>query len=176
MSLAGFWKTAAPLPRMALGLAALSGGVLLGTLFGLRAVGPGLALYAIHLGVMGLGLLLFGQVVLHQLRSATPSAGEQVQVKVPRALKLLTGVAFVACVLLLVTTFSPYGVGGPELRAGRYFWIRNGRPVRALSLEEYTAFQGSLLRAFAAAWLAFSLLIAWAGQVVSTRRRCAGGR
>jgi hypothetical protein len=28
MSAAGFWKTAAPLPRMALGLAALSGGVL----------------------------------------------------------------------------------------------------------------------------------------------------
>ena len=175
MWLAGFWRTAAPLPRMALGLAALSGGVLVGTLFGLRATGPGLALYAIHLGVMGLGLLLFGQVVLHHFRTATSSDREQVQVEIPRGLKLLTGVTFVACVLLFVATFSPYGEGGPELRDGRYFWIRNGRPVRALSVQEYTAFQGSLLRAFAAAWLAFSLLIAWAGQVVSTRRRCARG-
>jgi hypothetical protein len=176
MSLVEFWRRAATLPRMALGLAALSAGVMLGTLFGLRATGPGLALYAMHFGVMGLGLLLFGQVVLHHFRSATPAAGEQAQVEIPRALQLLTGVALVLCVLLFVTTFSPYGEGGPELRGGRYFWIRNGRPVRALSLEQYTVFQGSLLRAFAAAWLTFSLLIAWAGQVVSARRRRAGGR
>ena len=87
MSLAGFWRTAAPLPRMALGLAALSGGVLVGTLFGLRATGPGQALYGIHLGVLGLGLLLFGQVVLHHFQSATSSGREQVQVEIPRALR-----------------------------------------------------------------------------------------
>jgi hypothetical protein len=40
-----------------------------------------------------------------------------------------------------------------------------------LTVEEHDAFQAGVLRVFAGAWLAFSLMTAWAGHVADTRIR-----
>ena len=144
---------------------------MVGTLVGLTANGPGLAVYSIHLAVMALGLVLVGRVGWHHLWSLRRPHIEHMRTDIPRSLKALTGAAFTVCLLLFVTSFTTYGEGGPELHAGQYTWIREGTPVRTMTPDEYESFEAGVLRAFAAAWLSFSLMIAWAGHVVDTRLR-----
>jgi hypothetical protein len=145
--------------------------VILGTFLGLRGSGPGLAVYGLHLAVMVLGLTLVGRVMWHHLWSIRRPRAEPAGTPIPRSLKLLTCAAFAVWLLLLFVSFTSYGEGGPELRGGQYVWVRDGTDVRTLTVEEHDAFQGGVLRVFAAAWLAFSLIIAWAGHVVDTRIR-----
>lgn len=64
-----------------------------------------------------------------------------------------------------------HGEGGIEVRGGQYIWVREGTPVRTMTPDGYEAFEGGVLRVFATAWMAFSLMIAWAGQAVDNRLR-----
>jgi hypothetical protein len=144
---------------------------MLGTLRGLTANGMGFAFYSMHLAVMALGLFLLARTAWHHFRSLRRPEIEPVKAEIPRSLKVLTGAAFAACLLLIITSVIGYGEGGPEIRGGQYTWVRAGRSVRTMTPEEYERFEAGVLRIFAAAWAAFSLMIAWAGQVVDTRPR-----
>ena len=152
-------------------LAALSVIVLVATLFGLTATGPATAVYGIHLAVMGLGFVLFGRTFLHHMWAWRRPDVTHARTEIPRALKLLTIVAFVACIVSFMLSFNTYGEGGPEFQAGHYTWVRDGIAVRELTYDEYRAFEVGILRVFATAWLAFSLMIAWAEHVVDTHLR-----
>ena len=145
--------------------------MILGTFLGLRGSGPGLTVYLLHLAVMSLGLALVGRVIWHYLWSIRRPHAEPAGATIPRSLKVLTCAAFALWLLLVFASFSTYGEGGPELRGDRYVWVRDGADVRTLTVEQHDAFQGGVLRVFAAAWLAFSLMTAWAGHVVDTRIR-----
>ena len=170
-SLAELWRVATPLTRAALLVAGSSAAVIVGTFLGLTASGPGLAVYALHLAAMVLGLTLVGRVMWHHLWIIRRPHAEPGRTPIPRSLKVLTCVAFAVWLLLFIVSFTTYGEGGPEPRGGQYVWVRDGADVRAMTVEEHDAFQAGVLRVFAAAWLAFSLMTAWAGHVVDTRNR-----
>lgn len=164
--LADFWKAANRLSRAALAVAALSALILVSTLAGLRATGAGVAFYGVHLAVMALLFVLFGKIAWHHTWSVRRPHAERIPGRVPRTIKCVAIAAFALCAVLLITTAVVYGHGGPELRGGEYHWIRDGRTIRAMTLDQYHAFQSQVLRVFASGWLALSLIVAWVGQAM----------
>jgi hypothetical protein len=107
----------------------------------------------------------------HHLWSIRRPHAEPARTLIPRSLKVLTCAAFAVWLLLFLVSFTTYGEGGPELRGGQHVWVRGGADVRTMTVDEHHAFQAGVLRVFAAAWLAFSLMTAWTGHVVDTRIR-----
>ncbi len=169
MELADFWKSANRLSRVALAAAALSAVILLGAFVGLSLDRLGAITYVMHLAVLALLLLLFARVAWHHFTDARRPNAEHSARPVPRSLKRLAVAAIALFVILLVTTAVAYGDGGPELQAGQYVWTRHGRIVRTMTADEHQAFQSSMLRVFASAWLAFSLMVAWVAEGIRRR-------
>lgn len=120
---------------------------------------------------MLLGLALVGHVMWYHPWSIRRLQAEPAGAPIPRSLEVLTCAAFAVWLLLLFVSFATYGEGGPELRGEQYVWVPDGTDVRTLTVAEHGAFQAGVLRVFAATWLAFSLMTAWAGHVVDTRIR-----
>jgi len=166
-----FWRPTFLLPRAAMCVAALAALLNLASYAGLTMRGPFEPIVAVHLVVMVLGFALFVRILFHHV-VAVRALGVRVRSSpVPKALIVATVLALVYLLVLSAWVLVTYGEGSPVYRDVQEVWVVGGNVARTLSPGSVETYAARELRLFSAAWLMFSLLIAWAGHVFDGRLR-----
>lgn len=171
MTIPEFWRSTFTSSRAALVCAAVAVVLNVASYLGLTMSWAGGALAVPHLVIMVLGFVLFARIAVHH-SLALRTAGERPRTT-PLPPWLVWGtVAALAYLLLVAVIFiAVYGEGGAEVRNGQEVWMNGETVVRALPPGSVATFDARMLRAFSAAWLFFSLLIALTSHRVEERIR-----
>lgn len=174
IDLRGFWRVAPRRSRLALGVAAVSVLAWLASFAGVMRY-PAIAgsLFTVHLAVMALFLVHFVRLAKYNRLAWRAGPTTEPGPRQPPVLRLATALSLVL-VLVGFAQAASHGEGAPALVDDQEVWMNDGEVVRPLQAGEREAFDAEMLRAFAAVWLFFSLLIALNSRTVELRLRDAG--